>query len=97
MQIYPNIIKNRNRKNISEAFDKNNLKLPLMFIILRLIKLIQKLVEQHNLCIKMSLKVKDFNSLLFLPNIQLNLLEKPEEQHNLLEKPSNLMASSHNL
>ena len=68
-----------------------------MFIILRLIKLIQKLEEQHNLCIEMSLKVKDFNGLLFLPNIQLNLLENPEEEHNLLENPSILMASLHNL
>ena len=67
-----------------------------MFIILRLIKLIQKLEEQHNLCIEMSLKVKDFNGLLFLPNIQLNLLEKPEK-HNLSEKPTISMASLHHL
>ena len=68
-----------------------------MFIILRQIMLIQKLEDQYNLCIKMSLKVKDFNGLLFLPNIQLNLLENPKEEHNLLENPSILNASLHNL
>ena len=49
------------------------------------------------MCIEMSLKVKDFNSILFLPNIQLNLLEEPEEQHNLFEKPSISMTSLYNL
>ena len=67
-----------------------------MFIILRLIKLIQKLEEQHNLCIEMSLKVKHFNGLRFLPNIQLNFLEKPEK-HNLSKKPIISMASLHHL
>ena len=68
-----------------------------MFIILRLIKLIQELKEQNNLYIEMTLKVKDFKNLLFLHNIQLNLLEKHEKQHNLLEKSSISMVSSHNL
>ena len=68
-----------------------------MFIILRQIMLIQKLEDQYNLCIEMSLKVKDFKGLLLLPNIQLNLLENPKEEHNLLENPSILMASLHNL
>ena len=58
-----------------------------MFITLRLIKLIQKLEKQHNLCIEMSLEIKEINNLLFLPNIQLNLLEEPNEQHNLCDTP----------